>query len=104
MLLVVFSLFISLHDGASATDALNISGSSFSCAPLSSSTTGPPSSVHQLRPTDIRVIGAMGNSLTAGFGVLLGPQEIYVNRTDFRGLAWSIGKEELDLIIIQSCI
>ena len=61
------------------------------CEPLLTSTS-TAGSVHQLRPTDVQVVGAMGDSLTAGFGVLLDAEEIYVNRTDFRGLSWSIGE------------
>ena len=67
----------------------NFSGSAFNCEPL---LLAPPTSVHQLKPTDVQVVAGMGNSLTAGFGVLLDAEEIYVNRTDFRGLSWSIGE------------
>ena len=75
----------------------NISGSAFNCEPLLTSTS-TAGSVHQLKPTDVQVVGAMGDSLTAGFGVLLDAEEIYVNRTDFRGLSWSIG----EYIIVRS--
>ena len=66
----------------------NISGSAFNCDPLLTSTAG---SVHQLRPADVQVVAAMGDSLTAGFGVLSELSELIINATDFRGLSWSIG-------------
>ncbi|XP_017773375.1 PREDICTED: phospholipase B1, membrane-associated-like [Nicrophorus vespilloides] len=48
-----------------------------------------PKSVHQLRPGDIDVVGAIGDSLTAGFGLLATtlPQVFLENR----GLSFSIG-------------
>ena len=71
--------------------AMNLSGSAFDCEPLSD-TSGTPTSVHRLRPTDVNVIGAMGDSNTAAFGALSSAADIYVNLTDYRGLSWSIGK------------
>lgn len=70
----------------------NYSGSILNCpSPARSDET--PTSVHKLRPSDIAVIGAMGNSITAGFAVLLSDlSEIATNPTDFRGLSWSGGK------------
>ena len=50
-----------------------------------------PDSVHMLRPSDIAVIGAMGNSITAGFGMLGNINELYTTPTDYRGLSWSAG-------------
>ena len=90
-LLMIFLLSISQAKGQST--ASNISGSAFDCTLFSSTDSiDSPSSVHQLRPSDIRVVGAMGNSITAGFGILSSAADIYVNRTDYRGLALSIGK------------
>lgn len=68
----------------------NYSGSFFGCPPLESNG-AVPDSVHKLRPSDIAVIGAMGNSITAGFGILGKINEIYANPTDYRGLSWSAG-------------
>ena len=69
----------------------NISGSAFNCPPLERSAS-TPTSVHMLRPSDIAVVGAMGNSLTAGFGVgAFNFTTIYSNPTDYRGLSWSAG-------------
>ncbi|KFP88878.1 Phospholipase B1, membrane-associated, partial [Acanthisitta chloris] len=45
-----------------------------------------PTSVHELRPADIKVIGALGDSLTTAVGAKVPDLE-----TDWRGLSWSIG-------------
>lgn len=51
----------------------------------------PPDNVNLLRPGDIDVIAAMGDSLTVGFGlVATNVLNIFVEN---RGLAWSGGKE-----------
>ncbi|XP_049545937.1 phospholipase B1, membrane-associated-like isoform X2 [Anopheles darlingi] len=48
-----------------------------------------PTSVHELRPGDIDVIAAIGDSLTAGTGVLAtGILDLIIEN---RGLSWSIG-------------
>ncbi len=67
---------------------MNISGSYFDCAPLTE--TSPAQSVHRLRPTDIKVVGALGNSLSAGFAIQA-TLETFQNFTEDRGLAWSAG-------------
>ncbi len=80
---VIFLLYIT-----SSLAQINYSGSDFNCPPLSSGN-GTPNSVHRLRPSDIQVIGGMGSTLTAGFGILspFGAPD-YV---EYRGLAWSAG-------------
>ena len=83
---VIFMLYIT-----SVLAQTNYSGSNFNCPPLSSGN-GPPNSVHRLRPSDIQVIGGMGNSLTAGFAVLSNIETIRSMPTDYRGLAWSAGR------------
>ncbi|XP_069743819.1 phospholipase B1, membrane-associated isoform X2 [Narcine bancroftii] len=50
-----------------------------------------PTSVHQLRPADIKVIAALGDSLTAGNGAGAKPNDLIGVITQFRGLSWSIG-------------
>ncbi|XP_028131370.1 phospholipase B1, membrane-associated-like isoform X3 [Diabrotica virgifera virgifera] len=52
-----------------------------------------PDSVHKLRPGDIDVIGAMGDSLTAGTGISATsvPEEVLVSQ---RGRSWSGGGEK----------
>ncbi|KAK3774191.1 hypothetical protein RRG08_001326 [Elysia crispata] len=47
-----------------------------------------PSSVHKLRPGDIKVVGAVGDSLTAGRGASWGALGLLL---DFPQLSWSIG-------------
>jgi phospholipase B1 len=54
-----------------------------------------PTSVRDLRPDDIRVIGAIGDSITAGFGAtglkdVNNPNSIS-SLFEQRGVAWSIG-------------
>ena len=70
---------------------MNISGSDFNCPPLERSAS-TPTSVHRLRPSDIDLVGGMGDSLTAGFGVLgYNVTTIYQVQIDYRGVAWSSG-------------
>lgn len=63
-------------------------GSDFSCVDVAPSDT-VPTSVHKLRPADIKVVAALGDSSTAGTGAkaknLLGLQ------TEYKGVSWSIG-------------
>lgn len=48
-----------------------------------------PTSVHQLRPGDIDIIGAFGDSLTAGNGAMA--VNILQIMTENKGMSWSIG-------------
>uniref|UniRef100_H2Z084 Uncharacterized protein n=1 Tax=Ciona savignyi TaxID=51511 RepID=H2Z084_CIOSA len=50
-----------------------------------------PTSVHQLRPRDIDIVGAMGDSITAGFGIEA--TSLPGIAVEDRGLSWSIGGE-----------
>ena len=74
----------------------NISGSYFNCPSLSSSSNGNPSSVHELRPTDIKLVGAMGDSITSGFGAstggVMGNDGNNFDSWDNKGISWSGGK------------
>ncbi|XP_029589090.1 phospholipase B1, membrane-associated [Salmo trutta] len=56
----------------------------------------PPTSVHALRPGDIKVVAAVGDSLTAGNGVGSGSSVINLLdvRTQYRGLSYSVGGDE----------
>ena len=88
MTLVQFLLIVCCGLGLSRAQT-NHSGSFFPCqipTPSNYTTT----SVHRLRPSDIRVIGALGDSLTAGFEALA--VTIYTNPLDYRGVSWSGGK------------
>lgn len=48
-----------------------------------------PESINKLRPGDIDVIGALGDSLTAGNGIAA--SYIFHVITENRGISWSIG-------------
>jgi phospholipase B1 len=48
-----------------------------------------PTSVHKLTPGDIKVVGALGDSLTAGFGAK--SKSIITVFTEYRGIAFPIG-------------
>ncbi|XP_036922799.1 phospholipase B1, membrane-associated [Sturnira hondurensis] len=50
-----------------------------------------PTSVHRLKAADIKVIGALGDSLTAGNGAGSKPGDILDVLTQYRGLSWSVG-------------
>ncbi|KAH0622631.1 hypothetical protein JD844_025098, partial [Phrynosoma platyrhinos] len=51
-----------------------------------------PNSVHGLKPADVQVIAALGDSLTqAGNGIGSKPNDMLDMNTQYRGLAWSIG-------------
>ncbi|XP_045700281.1 phospholipase B1, membrane-associated [Phyllostomus hastatus] len=51
----------------------------------------PPTSVHSLRPADIRVVAALGDSLTAGNGIGSKPGDLPDVTTQYRGLSYSSG-------------
>jgi len=63
----------------------------FQCAGLGPSPT-VPTSVHQLKPGDIHVVGAIGDSLTAASGAKAAT--IIGMLTQNRGVSWSIGGEK----------
>ncbi|XP_076464761.1 uncharacterized protein LOC143296616 [Babylonia areolata] len=62
----------------------------FPCVPLAKSSS-VPTSVHELRPGDIKVIGAMGDSLTAGSAIEATNILMVINQ--YRGLSWNGGGE-----------
>ena len=49
----------------------------------------PARSVHELMPTDVKVVAALGDSLTAARGA--GVRSFMAMLFDYRGLSWSIG-------------
>ncbi|KAM6912234.1 phospholipase B1, membrane-associated [Xenentodon cancila] len=53
-----------------------------------------PMSVHELRPADIQVVAAVGDSLTAANGVGAKTNNILLLLNEYRGLSWSIGGDE----------
>nr|KAF6308298.1 phospholipase B1 [Myotis myotis] len=52
----------------------------------------PPTSVHALRPADIRVVAALGDSLTAGNGIGSKPDDLPDVTTQYRGLSYRKSK------------
>ncbi|XP_028634820.1 phospholipase B1, membrane-associated [Grammomys surdaster] len=68
-------------------------GTEFTC-PDKDPSDSIPTTVHSLRPADIKVIGAMGDSLTAGNGAGASPGNIFDVLTEYRGLSWSVGGDE----------
>lgn len=52
----------------------------------------PPDKAKNLRPADIEVLGALGDSLTAGFGAKAAT--VYNLFTDFRGVSYAIGGDK----------
>ncbi|NXH34815.1 PLB1 Phospholipase, partial [Myiagra hebetior] len=53
----------------------------------------PATSVHSLKPADVKVVAALGDSLTAGSGIASNTLQDVT--TQYRGLSWSIGGDEL---------
>ncbi|XP_066403968.1 phospholipase B1, membrane-associated [Molothrus aeneus] len=71
-------------------------GSELSC-PGHTPSSPVPTSVHELRPADIKAIGALGDSLTTAVGARVPDLQ-----TDWRGLSWSIGGD--DTLEIQATL
>ncbi|XP_013865194.1 phospholipase B1, membrane-associated [Austrofundulus limnaeus] len=66
-------------------------GSDFSCVHTAPSNS-VPTSVHRLRPADIKVVGALGDSITAAFGAK--SKRLQDLKTEYRGVSWSIGGDD----------
>ncbi|XP_071353860.1 phospholipase B1, membrane-associated isoform X2 [Trachinotus anak] len=66
-------------------------GSDFSCVNTAPSNT-VPTSAHRIRPADIKVVAALGDSITAGFGAKA--KNLLQLRTEYRGVSWSIGGDK----------
>uniref|UniRef100_UPI0037E7CE66 phospholipase B1, membrane-associated-like n=1 Tax=Semicossyphus pulcher TaxID=241346 RepID=UPI0037E7CE66 len=66
-------------------------GSDFSCANTAPSNT-VPTSAHRIRPADIKVVAALGDSLSTGFGAKA--KSLLQLKTEYRGVAWSIGGDK----------
>nr|XP_008515989.1 PREDICTED: phospholipase B1, membrane-associated [Equus przewalskii]XP_014586721.1 phospholipase B1, membrane-associated [Equus caballus] len=65
-------------------------GSQLSCRDTAPSPS-TPTSVHSLRPADIQVVAALGDSLTAGNGIGSKPNDLPDVTTQYRGLSYSSG-------------
>uniref|UniRef100_UPI003AAC5A81 phospholipase B1, membrane-associated-like n=1 Tax=Centroberyx gerrardi TaxID=166262 RepID=UPI003AAC5A81 len=84
----------SYYHHSDAAPLLNpVTGTELPCEDLSPSAS-PPTSVHALRPGDIKVVAAVGDSLTAGNGVGSSPNNLLDVLRQYRGLSWSIGGDE----------
>ncbi|XP_071007829.1 phospholipase B1, membrane-associated-like [Oncorhynchus clarkii lewisi] len=66
-------------------------GSDFSCVVLAPSTS-VPTSVHKLRPGDIKVVAALGDSNTAAVGAKA--KNVLQLNTQYKGVSWSIGGDQ----------
>ena len=62
-------------------------GSHFTCPAISKHET--PTTVHRLTPSDIKIIAALGDSVTTGFGAR--SKSIVDLFVEFRDISWSIG-------------
>ncbi|KAA0711169.1 Phospholipase B1, membrane-associated [Triplophysa tibetana] len=63
-----------------------------------------PTSVHALRPADIKVVAAMGDSLTAGNGVGAAQSNLLGVLTEYRGLSWCSNKFSLFLQVPRAMV
>ncbi|XP_013875458.1 phospholipase B1, membrane-associated isoform X2 [Austrofundulus limnaeus] len=70
-----------------------ITGTEMPCEDLGPSAS-TPTSVHELRPGDIKVVAAVGDSLTAGNGIASSPNNILDVLQQYRGLSWSVGGDK----------
>ncbi|KAL3052292.1 hypothetical protein OYC64_004942 [Pagothenia borchgrevinki] len=70
-----------------------LTGTEMPCEDFSASPS-PPTSVHELRPGDVQVVAALGDSLTAGNGIASSKNNVLDVLRQYRGLSWSIGGEE----------
>ncbi|XP_034555910.1 phospholipase B1, membrane-associated-like [Notolabrus celidotus] len=70
-----------------------LTGTEMPCEDFSPSPS-TPATVHELRPGDIKVVAAVGDSLTAGNGIPSNPNNILDVLQQYRGLSWSIGGDE----------
>ncbi|KAM4723441.1 LOW QUALITY PROTEIN: phospholipase B1, membrane-associated-like [Anableps anableps] len=66
-------------------------GSDFSCT-YTTPSNSVPTSAHRVRPADIKVVGALGDSLTAAFGARA--TNLVELPTEDRGVSWSIGGDD----------
>ena len=65
---------------------------SFDCDTKNYMSAEVPTSVHQLRPGDIKAVGALGDSLSAALGA--GAKTIVGLLAEYRGRSWSIGGQD----------
>jgi len=73
--------------GSNFSSVKYVPSTAFTCKGLPSPT--PPTSIHKLRPGDITVVAALGDSITAALGA--SSKSLLDLVTEFRGESWSIG-------------
>jgi len=73
----VLLLFVGVSEG----------GIKLKCPPLPAHT---PKDIYDLRPNNIKVVMALGDSITAAYGVMGNPGGL----NEFRGKSWSIGGDD----------
>ncbi|KAM9840221.1 phospholipase B1, membrane-associated-like [Aulostomus maculatus] len=83
----------SYHQSHSSPLVKPFTGTEMPCEDFSHST-ATPTSVHKLRPGDVKVIAAVGDSLTAGNGIASSQSNVLDVLTQYRGLSWSAGGDE----------
>ncbi|XP_056284895.1 phospholipase B1, membrane-associated-like [Pseudoliparis swirei] len=83
----------SYHPGDVSPLLLPFTGTVMPCEDLGPSPS-TPTSVHELRPGDIKVVAAVGDSLTSGNGIAGSPNNVLDVLNQYRGLSWSIGGDE----------
>ncbi|KAK5857601.1 hypothetical protein PBY51_010836 [Eleginops maclovinus] len=66
-------------------------GKDFSCVNTAPSNS-VPTSAHRIRPADIKIVAALGDSLTTGFGAKA--KDLITLRTEYTGVSWSIGGDK----------
>ncbi|TKS76262.1 Phospholipase B1, membrane-associated [Collichthys lucidus] len=80
----------SYHHGDASPSLHSFTGTEMTCEDLGPSAS-TPTSVHELRPGDIKVVAALGDSLTAGNGIGSKPNDVLDVLSQYRGLSFSIG-------------
>ncbi|XP_033102857.1 phospholipase B1, membrane-associated-like [Anneissia japonica] len=86
---------ISIHEVPPKSEPARAWGNVLPSGEFTCSTAGSkeiPTSVHQLQPGDIKVIGAIGDSITAANGAL--SETVPAVLLQYRGVSWSIGGDE----------
>ncbi|KAM6915452.1 phospholipase B1, membrane-associated-like [Xenentodon cancila] len=81
------------HHSEASPASQALTGTEMLCRDLGPSAS-TPTSVHELRPGDIKVVAAVGDSLTAGNGIASSPNNIIDVMRQYRGLSWSIGGDD----------
>eukprot|EP00731_Ephydatia_muelleri_P026765 Em0018g865a len=86
------AILLQLLSTASCRPTDNCPVVTFSCPPLPP-LTEPAKDVYSLRPQDIKVVMALGDSVTAGFGLMGSQGSLVGDVQEYRGQAWSMGSD-----------